>query len=212
MKMKRVLLLFALTGMIITSCKKDDSQENQTPPVPDKDFMQLKIGNYWVYQWYNIDTVGNEYPSTMPDSSIITGDTLIGGTTFFKRLITQNQTHVEFIRDSNGYLVDHMNVIRFSDHDFSKVLRVEEILPDIATIEYQMANPDSLISISLGTFPTYDFRGTVYPLDPQYPHGINYTHNFYADGMGLIKTSTYYLSNPKLRVERRLIRFGNIQD
>lgn len=209
--MKRVILLLAVFGMIITSCKKDNT-ENQLVPVPEADYMQLEIGNYWVYQWYNIDTSGNESLIARYDSSIITADTLIGGRKYFKKLIIQNVNHVEFLRDSNGYLVDHGGMIRFSDHDFTKILRIMEIVPDIATIEYQMANPDSLISISLGNFPTYNFRGTVYAMDPQHPLGINYTHNFYADGMGLIKTSSYYFSNPNLRVERRLVSFGNHQE
>lgn len=207
--MKRVFLLILITGIISTSCKKDDPEENPTP-LPTADYMQLKVGNYWVYQWYNVDSSGNANPMANSDSSIITADTLIGGRTYYKKLIVQNENFVEFLRDSNGYLVDHMGMVRFSDHDFSKILRVEEIVPDVATIEYQMANQDSLISISLGTYPTYNFRGTVSPMDPQYPFGINYTHNFYADGMGLIKTSSYYFSNPNLRVERRLVRYGNI--
>jgi hypothetical protein len=53
-------------------------------------------------------------------------------------------------------------------------------------------------------------RGKVISLDPQYPHGINYTHYFYADGMGQIKTSSYFYSAPHLRMERRLISFGNV--
>lgn len=207
--MKRVLFLILITGMISISCKKDDPEEDPTP-LPTADYMQLKVGNYWVYQWYNVDSSGNANPIATSDSSIITADTLIVGRTYFKKLIVQNENFVEFLRDSNGYLVDHMRMVRFSDHDFTKILRVEEIVPDVATIEYQMANQDYLISIPLGTYPTYNFRGTVSPMDPQYPFGINYTHNFYADGMGLIKTSSYYFSNPNLRVERRLIRHGNI--
>lgn len=207
--MKRVFLIIALVGLVFTSCKKDDT-ETQLIPIPEADYMQLEIGNYWVYQWYNIDSAGNESMMAKLDSSIITADTLIGGRTYFKKLYVQDENYVEFLRDSNGYLVDYMGMIKFSDHDFTKILRVEEIILDLATIEYQMANKDSLISISLGTYPTYNFRGTVIPLNPQYPYGINYTHNFYADGMGLIKTSSYYFSNPNLRVERRLIRYGNI--
>jgi hypothetical protein len=210
--MKRVFLLILISGIISVSCKKDESEDNQTPtPTPSADYMQLEVGNYWVYQWYNIDSSGNESLMAKSDSSIITGDTLIGGRTYFKKLIVQNENYVEFLRDSIGYLVDHGGMVRFSDHDFTKILRIEEIVPDVATIEFQMANQDSLISISLGTYPTYNFRGTVYPMNPQYPYGINYTHNFYADGMGLIKTSSYYFSNPNLRVERRLVSFGNNQ-
>jgi len=207
--MKRVLLLILAIGMISASCKKDDSDENSTP-LPTPDFMQLKVGNFWVYQWYNIDSSGNENMMAKLDSSIITTDTLIGGMTYFKKLYVQDENYIEYLRDSNGYLVEHKGMVKFSDHDFTKVLCIVEIIPNLATIEYQMANKDSLISISLGTYPTYDYRGTVYPLNPQYPYGINYTHNFYADGMGLIKTSNYYFSNPNLRVERRLVRYGNI--
>jgi hypothetical protein len=207
--MKRVVLLVVIATMIIVSCKKNDS-ENELKPVQTSNYMQLKIGNYWVYEKYTIDSAGIENPVWGdPDSSIITGDTMIDNTMYFTKL-SANNGNISFLRDSNGYLVNLAGEVLFSENDFSNIIRIDTIGPGLAYIEYMMHDDDSSINIPLGTYPVIEMRGKVISLDPQYPHGINYTHYFYADGMGQIKTSSYFYSAPHLRMERRLISFGNV--
>ena len=37
--------------------------------------MQLKIGNYWVYEWYRLDSLGNEIPTIQYHANIYLSDT-----------------------------------------------------------------------------------------------------------------------------------------
>jgi hypothetical protein len=208
--MKRVFLIIVLSGIFFTSCKKDETQENP-PTQTTADYIQLKLGNYWVYERYNIDTLGNETTSGLSDSLVITSDTLIRGYTYFKKLDVR-QNHASYLRDSSGYLVDHLGNILFSNDDFNNILRLDTIGPGLAVIEYEMAEGDTMISIPLGNYQCLDFKGKVTPLQSNYPHGIQYTYYFWADGLGMIKSNSYYFSNPLLRTGQKLIAFGNIED
>ena len=208
--MKRVFLIFAAAGILITSCKKDESNKD---PLPQStvDYMQLKIGNYWVYERYHVDTLGNETPFGQSDSLVITGDTIIRGYTYYKK---QNvvQGHTSYLRDSSGYLVDQLGKILFSHHDFKNILRLDTIGPGLAIIEYKMYNNDTLISIDMGNYQCLDFIGTVTSLQSNYPYGTQYTYYFWADGLGMIRSNSYYYSNPHLRTGQSLKDFGNLEN
>jgi hypothetical protein len=187
--MKRVLFITLISVVALAACNKNNS-EDELSPVQTPDYMQLKIGNYWVYEKYTIDSDGIENPIWgETDSSIITGDTMIDNIKYYKKL-SVNQEHMSYLRNSNGYLVNLEGEVLFSENDFSNIIRVDTIGPGLAYIEYMMHDEDSSINVPIGTYPVIEMRGKVTPLDPQYPHGINYTHYFYADGMGLIKSST----------------------
>jgi len=207
--MKRVFLFATILGLFAISCTKDNSDENLNPTTTI-DYTQLITGNYWVYAWYQMDSSCNVSLMNKLDSIIITGDTNINGNIYYKRY-SVDQSYVVYLRDSSGYLIDLEGKILFSSNDFSNILRVDTIAQNMAYIEYKMLAEDTSISVPLGTYPALNFRGRVVPLKPDYPHGIQYTYYFYADGLGMIKSSTYYFSNPYLRVERRLKNFGNIE-
>ncbi len=206
--MKRVSFFAIIACLIATSCNKNDS-DNEFVPVQTADYMQLKIGNYWVYEQYRLDTSGNEIVFGEPDSSLITGDTLIRGMKYFV-LRDINQAHSSYLRDSSGYLVNVDGDIIFSDDDFSNVLRLDTIGPGLATVQYRMIDGDTNISTPLGSFICMYFKGTVESLDPGYPHGTQYTYYFWADGYGMIKSNAYFYNNPSMRTGQRLRAFGNI--
>jgi len=203
--MKRIILLIAVIGLF-SSCNKDNP-ENNLEPIPAKDYMQLEIGNYWVYHRHMVDT--NKMSIDEIDSLVITGDTSINGKQYFKKT-SYLQGGTSYLRDSNGYLVNHLGEILFSDHVFGTVLRTDSIGPGLAVAEYSMIEGDTTIDVPSGSYKALDFRGTVTAIDPNYPHGINYTYYFYADGFGMIKSSTYFFMAPHLRIEQELLEFGNV--
>ncbi|HSG68453.1 MAG TPA: hypothetical protein VK994_07095, partial [Bacteroidales bacterium] len=158
---------------------------------------------------YNVDLQGNEIVSGSTDSLVITGDTLIREILYYKKVDTR-QNHTSYLRDSSGYLVDHLGNIMFSDHNFTDVLRQDTIGPGLAVIDYKMMVGDTMISIPMGDYQCLDFRGMVTPLQPAYPHGTQYTYYFWADGLGMIRSDAYYYSNPALRTGQKLKAFGTI--
>jgi len=206
--MKRVMIILSMISILLTSCNKDNS-ETAVTPIPQKDYMQLKVGNYWVYDKYHIDADGNENLSQHKDSVVIIGDTMINDIQYFKQHLI-GQSHVVYLRDSSGFLINLEGEVLFSSTDFSNVIRVDTIGNGLAFITYKMEESDTLITVPMGNYPCITFKGTVTALDPNYPHGVQYTYYFYADGFGQVKSSNYFLSNPMLRVERRLSQFGNL--
>lgn len=53
----RKLFFIAILFAIFSACQKDDdSNQNQT--VSEPDYFPMAIGNYWVYQFTNTDTLG----------------------------------------------------------------------------------------------------------------------------------------------------------
>ena len=196
--------------MAMFSCKKDEPTPT-SDPIVESDYMQLEIGNYWVYQTQSTDSGMLNYKSEGLDSILISGDTLIGGNRYYKKYSVK-EDHESYLRDSSGYLVDHYGEILFSDHDFVNILRTDTLEPGIALIEYRMHEGDTLISTQFGDFQALDFEGMVTPFDPSYPHGIQYVHYFYASGYGMVKSSSYFYNSPHRRLEKILLRFGNIQE
>lgn len=72
---KACLFLPVLMLISLFSCNKSD--ENDPQPPASEDFMALKVGNYWIYQNYDIDTNGVATPTDDWDSAYISKDTLI---------------------------------------------------------------------------------------------------------------------------------------
>jgi len=200
----------AVISLLAVSCNKNDS-ESDLIPVAQTDYMQLKVGNYWVYDNYHIDADGNEILSQNKDSVVIIGDTMIGGIQYFKQHLI-GQSHVVYLRDSSGFLITLEGDVLFSSTDFSNIIRQDTIANGLAFITYKMEDSDTLITVPMGNYSCITFKGTVNALDPEYPHGVQYTYYFYADGFGQVKSSYYLFSNPMLRVERRLSQFGNVAE
>jgi hypothetical protein len=207
--MKRVLLIMAGIVLLASSCKKGEP-DTPTPSTPTTDYMQLKVGNYWVYDRYTVDSLGNETISSASDSNIIVGDTIIRDELFFKKVHNHASLPMTYLRDSSGYLIYDQGEILFSDHDFSNILRADTVGSNYFYIEYSMMQSDTSTVVPLGTYDALTYRGKVIPLEPEYPFGINYLYYFYADSLGMIKSSYYYGSCPYIRTEMRLARFGNI--
>ena len=84
---RKSLLMFSAAALFI-ACSKDD--KNDSPPkeptdssTPASAYYPMKVGSYWVYDVYEIDSNGTE-AIVGHDSIAVTKDTLIHGKTFFK--------------------------------------------------------------------------------------------------------------------------------
>lgn len=205
--MKRVFLI--IVGIVLlASCKKEDSEDiTPTPPDPVVNYTPLEIGNYWAYQFVAIDPDGNESITSQKDSSIIVGDTMIRNELYYDMFRPENNSS-SYLRDSSGFLVDSDGRVLF--YDEPGFIVEDTIEPAMAVIEYTLQPTDTIITVPFGTFDAVTYKGTVTALNPGYPYGVQYTYYFYVDGVGQIKSSNYFFSNPSQRLERRLTNFGNI--
>lgn len=66
----RFIIIFAILPLFIglTSCSKDDDNDKSTNT---HNYFPLKIGNYWIYNCYNTDSLGNKTGEPFIDSVVV---------------------------------------------------------------------------------------------------------------------------------------------
>jgi len=201
------ILTFAFLAMAAWSCKKNTEELVQSGYV---DYYQLKVGNYWIYEGFTIDSTGVATSTGKFDSAYIEKDTIIRGYTFYKLyerpfayLLT---SELSLVRDSSGYLVNNYGKILSSNNDFSNVL-FTDTSNSILYIGYlKMTGKDSVVSCPSGDYQTITSRLKVVPTQPNDTHPIRYSYSVYARSIGKIKSHGFFYSGYKT-MESRLLRY-----
>jgi len=214
MKKKTLFLSAVIMTFLIYSCKKDKNSEPFAATYPN--FSQLKVGNYWIYQQFEIDANGIETPKNTFDSCYVEKDTIINSKTYLKIIkptpFSTNQMDISFQKDSLHYIVNSLGEILFSHQDFSSIF--ESIFltagpnDTVCQIVKQMADKNLVINIPAGTFTTSNLKETYF----MYPNwtsagNMRYKNTRYAENIGVVvETLPFYSSNPNY-TERRLVRY-----
>ncbi len=213
----RKLFLLVLVISLFVSCNKGDSNSN---PTVESNYFPLQTGNYWVYQHYKIDSLGNETDMNKTDSVIIKRDTIINNNQYFILEGTNYPYNgdrweiLDYLRDSSGYLVNANGIIKCSESNFTDTLvsKTEVISEDtLYILTYQMEETGNTIIVPAGEFNAINFKGTVFM--PHYKPGIQnprFMNNYYADGVGKILDTYFFLSSPFIS-EKRLIRYNIVE-
>ncbi len=209
--MKNLIPFFAILA-IATSC----SNEQITPTNPIINLMNLKVGNYWVYDWYEIDiTNGNTTNLKKRDSTIIEKDTVINGRTCF----IEKGNYYGNKQMTRQIIFDSINSIyTFPDKEVILTLDKTSIVAKnfgfkenpIAIGYYSLDDNRVSIQVPAGNFQSINFRGRIEPQQPDYLYGIRYNDNYYADNVGLTKIRTQFYSLPN-DLEMRLAKYGSIK-
>jgi len=204
------LFVVVITFFILTSCQKENSTELQP------NYLPLKIGNYWIYQYFVIDYLGNETELAKIDSVVIIGDTIINNNRYF---IFEGDNHtvpvrniVDILRDSSGYIVDNHGKIQFSNNNFTDTLNFRFGTccenDTIFIISYTMERPNYNVSVPAGTFNVLNYKGTFYSPIDLVPLGFEnpfYFNTYYADKIGKISQNQIY--SERVLHDKRLIRY-----
>ncbi|MBN1198753.1 MAG: hypothetical protein JXA23_05335 [Bacteroidales bacterium] len=206
--MKTSLLSILCAFLLLASCNKDNS--NDPPLLPGPDYRALKTGNYWIFEGYQQDSAGAFQPTGDTDSAYISGDTVINGKTYFIRhekpfILTQTQ-QVSYLRDSSGYLVDHLGNILMSETNFSDTLKVDTTAPFLYYGYAMMTGNDSLVSVPAGDIPSVTMRLTVIPADTAMHLPTRYAYWVYGENVGKIKTHLFFFAGDQ-HFEARLVRY-----
>ncbi len=191
---------FLLISLILFSCQKDVAIPEShghggtvTPVVP---FIPLTIGSFWVYNYYQVDTNGSEsYMNT--DTVIIIKDSIINEKKYavFKGSYEQKCNYCfEFKRDSSGYLVDEMGLIRFSTTNFTDTLEKFILDPYGGILYYKMNHKDSTISVPAGHFITSECERVEYI--PFSSPKAQHSGAFFSYGVGIVKNRLKYFGPP----------------
>jgi len=109
--------LFTALGLItvLSSCTKDQTETQSPATLKASDFLPTEKGNYWVYQLYHQDSLGNYHPSDVTDSAFVVGDSSLNGKLYtvftshnkpYKRLRRADDLHIYNGKDSIIFSVD----------------------------------------------------------------------------------------------------------
>ena len=107
------LIAFAtVVGLLFSSCKNDEPGKTEDIAL----YSQFKVGNYWIYQDYSIDSLGTESGFGRIDSIYISKDTLINNVQYFVFVggFYGNSLYPRYQRDSLGYIVNEKGTKLFS--------------------------------------------------------------------------------------------------
>ncbi|OJX88570.1 MAG: hypothetical protein BGP01_09540 [Paludibacter sp. 47-17] len=226
MKKQFIFCVLATAAVIfLNSCTPEIEPLPETPAL----YWPMSVGNYWIYQHYKIDSLGNELPfRTYIDSVYIVKDSVIRGKKYYK---FENSIGFEkfqgFFRDSCGYLINSTGEIYFSatnftdtissDYGYNKPYRPNRLLfytlktkmnPAKQVVNTPSNSYNALVADGFITFYYYNEAGDV---TDTIATSLN---TYFAPNIGMVKdTYRYYLEtkHDKVKIERRLLRY-NIQE
>jgi hypothetical protein len=194
--MKKILALTILS-LAVLSCKKDKIDPTEPQPNNPSYTHVSTTGSYWVYDWYQVDSTGNE--TLIPawrDTITIVGDTTINGKIYQHYKGTQWNSPTEYYnRDSSGYVVNPNGSIAYSYVSGPMLVR--------ASNDGYM-NHDAYIGEKQTISTTFGSKqaNTTYlevsmvdgsPVNACGDLSIRF-YNYYVSGIGCMGTETEYLS------------------
>ncbi len=204
--MKKVLIVFSLIIMFF-SCKKetltlpDPNYNNNNSVTVNDTMLPLAVGNYWIYQLSDDDTLGSIHLKNNFDSVYVEKDTFIVGEHYYKLCHTNmnfrdyfhftNGNLAQYIKDSSGYLVTKNWGIMLD-----KVNMHDTIKRDIiSSIEYSCLVPDSFSQkqFVLGNYSGISMNILFIRNHPQSMVFDTACAQMFVDKIGIVR-SFYYFS------------------
>jgi hypothetical protein len=208
--MKNKLIYFAIL-LFLFSCQKEKKEDDNS-----NSYLPLSVGNYWIYDIYQVDPDGNETNTNNIDSLVILNDTVINGIKYFVfrnyGVWYSSGLNTKFLRDSSGYVVDETGRIHLSNTDFVNELDSYDIGPDdqpFLHASFKVEENNEPLTVPAGTFHTIDYKGTFEAVYFKNTDRVSYprnSHNYYSKEIGLVKKTFFYLNNPTY-FEERLVRY-----
>jgi hypothetical protein len=211
----KTLGLLLLT-LITISCKKEKDQIYPSP-IPEStapNYGMLTVGNYWVYERFEIDYLGVTTPMNVYDSCYISKDTIINGKTYYEMYRPNTYgSFYSYLRDSAGCIFDHYGRQRFSPTDFTSVFYIGYATArpsdTIAKGVFKMEHKDSLITVPSGNYVTSNAQTTCYMYPAwDYYYTTRYTNTCYAENIGIVQETLLLLFDKGFSQERKLIRYS----
>ena len=209
-----VPLFIAITCLF--ACKKEKQKEDEKV-YPN--YSQLKVGNYWIYQRFEIDTFGRETALNQYDSCYIEKDMLINGKTYFKLVspyVIPPTTESSYLRDSLHYIVNSSGQILFSSEDYTTIFYsgfitydITDTLTDtICQILWKMETTPLTVSTPAGTYSTLNVKHT-YLMYPNWAQAGNprYLNHRYAKDIGMVQETLPFFASEPNYTEKRLVRY-----
>lgn len=192
------ILAFTILSLAVLSCKKDKIEPIEPQPANPSYTHVKTVGSYWVYDWYDVDSIGNETPLSFneKDTIRIVGDTTINGKIYQHYKGKQFNTPAEYYtRDSSGYVINMEGSIAYS------YLGVPMLL-NTSSDEYMHMNSFIGTKQTINTaFGTKEANTTYLevsmvdgsPMNACGDLSVRF-YNYYVSGLGSVGTEMAYIS------------------
>ncbi|MEP0365542.1 MAG: hypothetical protein ABJN36_08670 [Cyclobacteriaceae bacterium] len=205
MRLKALTIVFA-TISLLTSC----SDEAVSPTQNVTEFTNLEIGNYWVYDWFEIEPDGTESSFNKSDSLYIEKDTTISNRTYFVRsgtFLDKSKRELLFDSANSIFLYPSRELLFTLDESVEITVNYGSEGNPIAIGTYSLDRNETTIVVPAGEFECLNYRGLTESLEADYPYGTRINSNLYSNGTGLILMQTQFYSSPN-DLEMRLVKSG----
>ena len=182
---------------------------------PAEDYLQLKTGNYWVFESYSINLeTGEETPLHKRDSIYVLKDTLIGRSEYFiLEGAHLGQSYRSVLRCSGPEVMDAEGRLLFSTATIGDTSSIPaSLLPEGAESGEAAVHLVNGLKVPYGTFDALEYRRTFsFSSSEEIRTGGNIRHqsDYFAKGIGRVKYTSFFPNQP-LDIEMRLVR-ANIQ-
>ena len=210
-------MLMAIVALaLFNACKKDESNVDPEKVYPD--YACLQVGNYWIYERFTVDSLGETTPLHKFDSCYVEKDTLIHGKTYAKMIRPfpyQMNPDIPnpswfYLRDSLHYIVDHTGLIKFSSEDFLTVFQTVTHTQNgdtLFTASVKMDDINQSTTVPAGEFTTLNYK-TTYKLNPEFtPYTEKVSNMKFAKEVGVVVETLPMFANIPTKTERWLVRY-----
>lgn len=214
--------LFLIPLIIFAGCKKKDDPtptSNEDQIVTENEYYPTSIGNYWVYEHYQVNlSTGEETKLSLIDSIVVTGDTLIDGKKYavlegINRPFNHSFGIVNFVRDSSGCLLNNRHDVLLSSENFTDTLgrfQHDDTLNNILSSSvWWMVKGEQTLEVPAGTFNciVLQTRRTQNYYETSDVKSMDW-RSCYAKGIGpvMLEYNYQYLADVSIR-EKRLVRY-----
>jgi hypothetical protein len=206
---KLVVLVMALTIWLF-ACKKDEDKT-----IPRVDNMPLAVGNYWVYEVFNVDSDDVATSTGQFDTCRIISNQAIDGKIYFNfehYPIFQNNQDIVQLRDSSGFLVNPSGTVYYAEADYETVFSTTTNITPAFTTSSKMDWKDQTHTVPFGTFSqTGTMLMTANITEPGYQWPTTrYGYTVFAKDVGIIKRRYFFFNTPGY-IELRLVDFHEEQ-
>ena len=215
--MKFYLSALFLFSVLFISCNKDDGTPKEEQELSEPNFYALKVGNSWKYQYFKRIGQTDQFESLDAfDDVRITGTSEINGNTYFnfETITTGNDTYpavpdngtvITKFRDSAGYLINEYGWKYFSFSNPNQEYLIRDEHNETKLYGTQIGNGQNVEVISGNFFCTVNELYLRYSDGTKLPSTDYY---FYSEGIGLVKSTCSFVSNPLYIVDKRLISYN----
>ena len=178
---------------------------------PAEDYSQLKVGNYWVYQRYNIDLeTGEKLEINETDSLYVKNEMEVDGKKYFQLKGTWfGLTFSRLLRNEGEKIVTPQGKVFFSTTDLPDTIGGERDIPDVLIDSSYtlLLNHESIIETPLGSFESFfqfENRFFMNPVIINHEFLTRKDTAFYVKSLGVVKYTSFYTGS--FNTEMRLLR------